>query len=150
MGEEVSQFYAILIFVVNFSTGYDSSLHLLTRGQLTKKQNLKPTRTEQTDGEMRRIIIDLCEMQKRRPTPTPGVWCHHFLPGPLFFLGGMMSLLVCSHVLFRGMVSGPMFFLGGHGPSRRGYSIPSSQCWHLVVANEVGGTHPTRMHSCCE
>ena len=52
---------------------------------------------------------------------TGRVWCH-FLPSPMFLLEvGVWS---------------------------RGYNIPPSRYWHPVVTTEVGGMHPTGIHSC--
>ena len=54
-------------------------------------------------------------------------------------------------------MSGPMSFLGGLDMSRGGggyvqgkgwVPTPSHHYWHLVVATEAGGTHPTGMLSC--
>ena len=64
---------------------------------------------------------------------TMGLW-YHFLSGPMFILGGVGP---------AGNVPGEWCVVsGGYGP-RGGVWYPAPLYWYLVVATELGGTHPT-------
>ena len=85
------------------------------------------------------------------------VWCHFLsgwtgvsVPGPMFLPGRSLW----TRVSVKGV--------SVNGVSVKGGSLKGGFCeggslwketetpwyWHLVVANEAGGTHPTGMHSC--